>query len=35
MTSATTETNRAEATTQGPLTPEQLQKMNAYWRAAN
>ena len=35
MTSATTETNRAEAKTEGPLSPELLQKMNAYWRAAN
>src|SRR5215469_9871401 len=35
MTSATTEINRAEAKTSGPLTPELLAKMNAYWRAAN
>ena len=24
-----------EATKKGPLSPEQLDKMNAYWRAAN
>ena len=35
MTSATTETNRAEARTEGPLSPEILNKMDAYWRAAN
>ena len=35
MTSATTETNRAEASTEGPLTPDLLNKMDAYWRAAN
>ena len=34
-TSATTTTRRAEATTEGPLSTELLQKMNAYWRAAN
>src|SRR6201996_2621836 len=35
MTSATTEINRTEATTEGPLAPEMLHKMDAYWRAAN
>ena len=35
MTSATTEINRTEATTEGPLSPELLHKMDAYWRAAN
>jgi xylulose-5-phosphate/fructose-6-phosphate phosphoketolase len=35
MTSATTETNRAEARTEGPLSLEALNKMDAYWRAAN
>jgi xylulose-5-phosphate/fructose-6-phosphate phosphoketolase len=35
MTSATTETSRADAKTEDPLSPELLQKMNAYWRAAN
>ena len=35
MTSATTETNRAEAKTEGPLSNDLLEKMNAYWRAAN
>jgi xylulose-5-phosphate/fructose-6-phosphate phosphoketolase len=34
-TSATTETRRTEATTEGPLTPDLLQKMDAYWRAGN
>ena len=35
MTSATTEINRAEASNEGPLSPELLNKMDAYWRAAN
>ncbi len=35
MTSATTEINRAEASSEGPLSPELLDKMDAYWRAAN
>jgi len=34
-TSATTETRRAENAIEGPLSPELLKKMNAYWRAAN
>ena len=34
-TSATSEINRAEATNGGPLSSDQLEKMNAYWRAAN
>jgi xylulose-5-phosphate/fructose-6-phosphate phosphoketolase len=34
-TTRATETNRAEATMQGPLSPDQLDKINAYWRAAN
>ena len=35
MTSATTEINRAEASNEGPLSTELLNKMDAYWRAAN
>ncbi len=35
MSKATTEDPRAEAKTDGPLSPELLAKMNAYWRAAN
>ncbi len=35
MTSATTDINRAEARTEGPLSPDLLNKMDAYWRAAN
>jgi xylulose-5-phosphate/fructose-6-phosphate phosphoketolase len=36
MTTATSsETRRAEATAEGPLSDDLLQKMNAYWRAAN
>ena len=35
MTSATTDTKRAAAKNEGPLSPELLDKMNAYWRAAN
>src|ERR1700729_4240061 len=35
MTSATKEIKRADAKNEGPLGPEQLQKMDAYWRAAN
>jgi len=35
MSSATTEINRAAAKPEGPLSPDLLEKMNAYWRAAN
>jgi xylulose-5-phosphate/fructose-6-phosphate phosphoketolase len=35
MTSATTDTNRAAAKNEDPLSPEILDKMQAYWRAAN
>src|ERR1700747_2589064 len=35
MTSATTDINRAEAKSEGPLSPEVLNRMDAYWRAAN
>src|ERR1700739_3811392 len=35
MTSATPEINRADAKNEGPPSPEVLDKMNAYWRAAN
>ncbi|HTB98429.1 MAG TPA: phosphoketolase family protein [Terracidiphilus sp.] len=35
MSEATTEVNRADAQTAGPLSPELLAKMDAYWRAAN
>jgi len=35
MTSATTEVNRTEASSEGPLSPDLLSKMDAYWRAAN
>jgi xylulose-5-phosphate/fructose-6-phosphate phosphoketolase len=32
---ATTETTRNDTTTKGPLSPDQLDRINAYWRAAN
>ena len=35
MSSATTEIKRAAAKPEGPLSPDLLEKMNAYWRAAN
>src|SRR6202041_3273172 len=35
MTSATSDINRAAAEIDGPLSPELLNKMDAYWRAAN
>ncbi|MGA9586789.1 MAG: phosphoketolase, partial [Terracidiphilus sp.] len=35
MTSATTDINRAAAKSDGPLSPDLLNKMDAYWRAAN
>ena len=35
MTSATTDINRTAAKSDGPLSPELLNKMDAYWRAAN
>jgi xylulose-5-phosphate/fructose-6-phosphate phosphoketolase len=34
-THATTEITRDDTTTQGPLSPDRLQKIDAYWRAAN
>ena len=35
MTNATAEETRTEARSNGPLSPDMLTKMNAYWRAAN
>src|ERR1022692_882559 len=35
MTNATAEETRTEARSNGPLGPDMLTKMNAYWRAAN
>ena len=35
LTNATTELNGIETRSSGPLSPELLAKMNAYWRAAN
>jgi xylulose-5-phosphate/fructose-6-phosphate phosphoketolase len=35
MTNATAEETKSEARSNGPLSPDTLAKMNAYWRAAN